>query len=79
MNLSYLHSESLCIIIYIMILRPKKEKLKVHISYSKLWEFINTKKAIETAKKMCSVYDLSFIIDPLVQNWFSKFPSDDTS
>ena len=43
------------------------------------WEFKNNKNAIETAKKICTVYDQDMMTDYQVQNWFSKFCSGNTS
>ena len=44
-----------------------------------MWQFKNYKNAVETAKKISSVYGQDVITDCQVCNWFSKFPSSDTS
>ena len=46
-----------------------------------IWTFKNNINATETAKKNSNayVYVLSVITDHKVPNWFSKFPSEDTS
>ena len=55
------------------------EELKVHIRHVMSWEFKNNKNAIESAKKICSVYGQSAITDHQVWNWFSKIHSGDMS
>ena len=51
----------------------------MHIWHVMVLEFKNNKNATETAKKICSLYNQSFIMDCQVWNWFSKFCSGDAS
>ena len=44
-----------------------------------LWKFKNNKNTTEIAKKICNVYGQGVINDHQVQNWLSKFCSDDMS
>ena len=55
------------------------KELIEHIWQVMLWEFKNNKNFTETAHKIPSVYGQDVITDCWVQNWFSKFCSDDTS
>ena len=55
------------------------EERKVHVLHVVLWKFNANKNAIKTAKKICSVYGQGVITDYQIQNWFSKFCSDNTS
>ena len=44
-----------------------------------MWKFKNNKTATETAKKISSIYDQSFITNRQVRKWFAKFCSNDIS
>ena len=53
--------------------------MKVLRGHVMLGEFKNNKNATESAKKICSVYGQGVITECQVWNYFSKFPSGDTS